>query len=787
MLKHFAIVGIRNFLKHRVSSFINVFSLSLSVGCALFVFVFVEFFYNQGTSHENSEDIYIINREILINGKSEVHSGTPEPLALALKSDLPEVVKATRIRDIPGHVRFGSRVFKEQIRFADEDFMEIFSFPIKWGSPLALQDPNSIIISEEAARKIAEKESPVGKTIQIKFLGSGTEHMESFTIGAVLHTIDKKAGFDFDFLISYQKQPLSQERLSNWAEYNNATFVLLKEEKDLEKIAGTSQKFVEIQRAADKDFPIQNLIFQVLQTASHSASDVRGNILSSAALEAYIVLIALAVLTMVLSCINYINIAIASASMRLKEIAVRKSIGGIRSQLIAQFFAENLIVCLVSIIAGVMWVELLFLPGFKSLISNPLTIDYLNPNLWMFFLVLVVLLSIGGGAYPAFFITKFETTAIFRNSSLRAGKGLFRKVLLTIQYFFSFVTISSAIVLFQNDSFHRKLGWGYDQHDKVVVHLAGSNYEQLKNKLSSLPIVEKIAGSTNQVGASSEELAIKINGETRSFDHLRVGADYLPTLGIRTSLGRDFNEGTSEVTSAILVNERFVQEMDWERPIGKSIEVKNQNYYVTGVVSNFHFKPFSEEIEPLIISVAEPKDFRYLTLNLSQSPERSDIALMENIWKELNPDDPFEYSYQEDVFQSSFLQYNILAKVLATAGLIAILLAIFGLFGLSAIRVRSRLKEVSIRKVLGGDEKHLFYILNKEYISLLLFSIVLALPAAHLAMTTLLGIATKYPIPITYIPFILTGLLVVGLSILAVGFHIAKAIKSNPAITLRTE
>ena len=436
-----------------------------------------------------------------------------------------------------------------------------------------------------------------------------------------------------------------------------------------------------------------------------------------------------------------------------------------------------------------MWTEVLFLPGFNILLPNPLVLEFNDVNLWIFILVILVITTLGGAGYPSLYISRFQPTSILRDKVRFGSKNTFRRLLLGFQYFFSFITIICAIIFIQNDKFQKSIEWGYGKDEVITVNVKGtSNFEKLKNEIIQIPEVISVAGSENQIGRSQIEISIEIDKIVQKINQLSIGWDYIETMGLELSQGRDFdNKLKTDGIRSVIVNKKFTDKMGWNDPLGKLIKIKSQNYYVIGELKDFHYQSFETEIDPLVIRITDPVRFQYLSVKINFGSLLSVATEMEGKWKELFPDDPYTFFYQDSVFDRDFQQYNLVTGVLTTAGIIAIFLATIGLYGLSSMSIKSRLKEISIRKVLGGDWVNLGYILNKEFIYLLTLSSILAAPFGYYAVLALLDTITKFSMPITITPFLLTGVLLLILSVLAVGGHVFKVIRSNPTDALRMD
>jgi putative ABC transport system permease protein len=792
MLKHYIKIGIRNFIKHKVSSLINAFGLSVAIGCCLFVFLYLSYFLNVDDYHHNAKSIFAINRNMDMTDYQKVYAGAPDPLGPVLLEESTQVINMSRMALSRGYVKFDDKVFDERLHFTDPSFLDMFTFPMKWGAAAGLNQLNAIILSEKTSKKYFGGLNPVGNTVSIKFFVDGIEKSEDFTISGVTEKLNKKSSFRYNILLNYEKQfSLGIDKPNDWSNANNVTFIQVLEPFQIDVVSAQANNYISRYNTAQDKYVVSEFVMEPLLTSSLHSQEIHNSIFSGTATAAIITLSILATLMLTMACINYMNIAVASAAYRLKEIGVRKVIGGDRKQLIIQFFTENAIVCFIAILLGILWAEIIFIPWLNGIAgSDFIAMNYTeNVSLWIFLTSLFFLTILGGAGYPSFYISKFQPVSILKDKVKFGGKNMFRKFLLGFQYFFSFITIACAIVLIQNNEYQTTIDWGYEENQVISVKIKGaSNFEQFKNEIATHSNVIQVSGAKQKLGSSYSETTIEIDKKKYVVNEMNVGWSYIETMGIKVIKGRSFDENRkTDLTNSVLVNQIFIEEMGWDNALGKSFQIDNQNYNVIGETVNFHYQNFGNKIGSLIIRITTPEHFRYISAKVPDGSLISEGKAIEASWKKIFPDDPYNFYYQNTVFDRSYEDYSQVTTIITSAGTIAIFLAMIGLFGLSSLSIKAKFKEISIRKVLGGTWQHLTYILNKEFIVLLLISSLLAAPLSYFAVELLLSTLLLYTMPMTLIPFFITGLLLLLLSMLAVGGHIFKAITSNPSDSLRTE
>lgn len=792
MIKQFLLLGFRNFLKHSTSAIINALGLSLAISCGLFTFSFIDFFYHVDDFHEHGKEIFAVNRTVKFENKEVIQGGAPEPIGRRLQSDLSQVIANSRLTDHSAYVRFGENVFEEKIRFVDPSFLAMFSFPVRSGNTNLLEDPDEVVISTKMAEKYFGDFNPLGENLELKFFINGKEHIEPFRITGVAEEFPKNANLRFNFLINFEKlQNLGRFQSPKWSTMVNASFIQLSNPDQINEVKShADEHYLGIYQESAGEEEVLTYQFEPLLTSSLNSENIRKSIFSGTSIAAFITLSILTILLMVLACINYMNIAIASASYRLKEIGIRKVMGSDRKAIILQFLSENLLVCLMALGLGILWTESIFLPGFRSIATIPMANHYLsNQNLWLFLTAILLVSVAGGSGYPAFYISRYQPVTILKGSLKFGGNNKFRKLLLAMQYFFSFITIMAAIVLLLNDRYQYGINWGYGKENVVVIKVQGKdNFQKLANTITEESEVLSVAGSQHHLGRTIGDVFYNIGDKKYSAKRLEVGPDYLTTLKVPLLEGRYFDKNIrSDRDRSILINEKLKTTMGWDEALGQTVEIDQKNYEVIGVVDDFHYLPFYARIRPVVISMAHGENYQYLSARIASDDPKATAESLKSSWYTLFPNDPYNHYYQDAVFDNSFRDLDMVSRILSTIAFAAIFLAAIGLFGLAAIHMRSKIKEVSIRKVLGSNIIELGVLLNREFIILVLLASLLAIPVSYYAVDALLATLTRYPMPETYWPYLVTCLLLLVMSLLAVSSHVYKAVRTNPAEILRNE
>jgi len=579
MLKNYFKIAFRSLIKNKLPSGINILGLSTAIGASIVSFLFMDLHYNKDSFHDTADNIFLVQHRVAIKNGFQTWGSSPVPMGPALKTDFPQVERAVRVATSSGIVRYENNVFDERIHFVDSDFLEMFNFPLKFGQKEALLDRSAVILEHDIAIKYFGNENPIGKQVSIIF----NEEKELFIVKGVTEKIPKNSSFRFGFLIAYAKQLDLGVDLTDWQRLTLATFIKLKNPSDIDLVTLNRQRYLDIQNAANPDRPMADFVFEPLLTMSQNSHKVIGGITFVALYPGQVYcLFFTGLFLLLLACFNYMNISVVSATRRLKEICVRKVMGSQRHELVKQFLAENLILCFLALVLGVILGEFFFVPGFNHLFGVfDLEMDLVgNARLWIFLVSLLVLTGVVAAAYPAFYISSFQPLDILRSKSLRGGKTYFTKTLLTFQFILSFVSLVGRFAFIQNNEYQHNRDWGYEQAQVVVVPLSNeTQFTQFKNSAQQHANIMMTAGAKNHIARSIARTTIEILENKYEVADFGVGFNYFETMGLRLEQGRIFQrERQLDARESILVNQSFVNMIDWQEPIGQQILIASKKY-----------------------------------------------------------------------------------------------------------------------------------------------------------------------------------------------------------------
>jgi putative ABC transport system permease protein len=788
MFKNYFKTSFRSLMKNPMSSFINVFGLSVAIGISLVVYAFLEYDYSIDQFHKNKNEVYLATFFADRDGTVQQYGLAPRPLADVLKEDFSQIKKVCRIEDRNVVLKRDDNLFPERVRYVDAEFLEMFTFPLKWGTASSLSDLNSIILSEEMSIKYFGEENPIGRDMLMIF---SDQVKKAFTVTGVAAEFPKARAIDFNFLINYKNSSVADSayNFNDWKQFLNATLIQVENPSDLKSIESKMEKYRVLQNEAQPDWAISSFLFEPLATLHERSTNIKDCISEDGNLEGRIGMPVIAIFMLVLACFNYINIAIVSAAKRLKEIGVRKVIGANRVRVIIQFLTENIVVTLFALIVGFVFGIAIFLPWFVQFTGWPLELRLLNTNLWIFLFILLFFTGITSGIYPAFYISKFEAVKIFKGSLQFGKKNPLTKVFLGIQLVLACITITAGVVFTQNNRYQNNRSWGYNQKEALYVSVPDqSAYDKMKTVMMQNSNVLSLSGSTDHLGKNVSVAVVRVPPDRHyEVNQLSVDANYFETMQLQLIEGRAFKVHSENDKRAVVVNDLFVKNLNWAKPLGQLFEIDSIQYEVIGVLKDFHTESFFRKVKPTIFKIAEEKDYRYLSLRVRSESEKEMHKALQTEWAKLYPEIPFQGGHQEDVWRNYFESLDRSETFNKVIAFIAVMLASLGLYGLVTLNVSGRTKEFSIRKTLGAGANHIASIIIKQYVLLTAIALIIGAPISYLFTKAYLDMLFTYSMPMNYSGVtIAMGILTIVL-LTVVSSQIRKVYKSNPVDGLKVE
>ena len=788
MIKNYIKIAFRNMNRQKIFSLITM--SGLVIGLSVFI-MFALLTYrtsNFDAFHENSGRIHAVVQVLPGGQEGEQHSAiTPPPLVPALISEFPEIEKAARFHPAGRIiVKHQDKVFYETgVKFVDVDFLSIFSFKMISGEKeTALTRANSVVLTVDLAEKYFPDENPIGKILTL-------DNRIDVMVTGVTENTPENSTIHYDFLVSMATAPALYDWMDDWGTNNQAAFLLLSEGSDSvkleEKLSGFITKYYPDTKDAPQSFYLHSLLNFFLGSEGIDNYWNDGHI-------SYISIWIVAVLLLIIACINFMNISTARYVTRANEVGMRKVVGAHRSQLVKQFLGESTLMALISLPPAVLLYEL-FRPVFAANLGGIFDTPIMeNPQVLILIFIVALLTGIFAGSYPAFYLSAFKPVLVLKKRLTSGKKGSrFRKVLVIIQFTFSVILILMTVISIKQSEHNLKVDLGFNRSNILAVTISSESRDKLeifKNELSQNKDIISLSASNGLPVEWNTERLVLPEGflEEDAFNMNNYGIDYglLEMLDIDILQGRGFAREFSDRGNFIL-NETAVKQLQWNDPIGKQVAIGAKKGTVIGVAKDYHFKTiYLEKISPAVMYLGAD-ELNYLFIKYATPESLAGVTeFVREKWNVIAPDLPFEYITLENAFYDNF-QGDKTSAMTGTLGALAIFLSCLGLFGLSTYSVERRIKEIGIRKVLGASVSGIVKMLTKDFIKLVAIANLIGIPLAYFMMNAIINFVYTYPIKIGAELFIITAGLTLLLAFFTVSAQTIKSALANPVNCLKYE
>ena len=802
MIKNYFKMAWRSLLKQKGFSFINIFGLATGMACSLLIFLFVKDETSYDRFHHDAGQIYRVVKDFVNDDGSRLPDATTPPaLAPAMQKDIPEVAITTRV--FPGWganflIKYGDKkISEDKLYRVDSSFFDVFTFPFVHGNAKdAFKEVQSIVLTESSAKRYFGNDNPVGKILQIDRLGN-------LMVTGVIKDVPHASHFHFDFLISTRKFGGNID--ADWGFYNFYTYAKLKPNSD---ITAFSKKVQDVYKRNTTDGT--NIFYVQPLTDIHLTSNLKWELEPNSDKLYVYVFTVIGIFILLIAGINYVNLATAKASVRAKEIGVRKVTGALRSSLIAQFLVESVITCFLAAVLAIIFAQLL-LPVANALTLKQLTVIG-NPGVLGYMLVGVLLLGMIAGFFPAIYLSSFKPIAVLKGLKVsEKGTLSLRKTLVVVQFTISIVLIIGVLIISQQMRYLQSAKLGLNKEQVIVVKnadaMTATQRNVFQNTLLQVQEVKKFATSDGVVGGQNWTNSMSVKGSQNSqlVNFLNVSYDFPDVLGIEMKEGRSFSSNFPADTlnngipggpleqniGSIILNETAVKDLGVTAPaVGKQIlwdSDADTMYYVTivGVAKDFHFTSLRNEIKPFAF-VNNSKRAANFTIKLSTDNVQSSLAQIENTWKKFLAERAFEYYFLDETYAKLYQSEERFQKVFINLVILGIIIACLGLLGLTTFSAQQRVKEIGVRKVLGASVPHVVALLSKDFLKLVLIALVLAVPVAWWLMNEWLK-DFAYRINIEWWIFLVAAIIAIIIAFVTISTQAIKAAISNPVKSLRTE
>ncbi|MEO2062794.1 MAG: ABC transporter permease [Christiangramia sp.] len=803
MISNYLKTGWRNIIKNKGTFSVNIIGLALGIASVIMIMLYVSSELSYDRFNEKADRIVRVVFKAQINGEQMKEAVVMAPVAQTLKNDLPEVTDATRLaKSYNNRLEYNGTYYgQSSMGYVDPNFFKVFTLPITNGNQKTpLDKPNTVVISEKLASNIFGNADPVGKTITV------TNRDEDYTISAVMKDVPENSHFHFDILAS--TLGYANAKKTTWMESDFFTYLVLKKDADIAeveaKLPAITKKYMGPQMIdaigmSYEEFQKDNELGLFLQplTDIHLHSDFSdATTLEQGGDIKYVYIFSIvAIFMLVIACINFMNLATASASKRSKEVGIRKVLGSNKKQLIYQFLAEAFISTILATILAIM-IFAIFLPGFNQLAGKSIEfISLLKPIYILSLFGLILLITVLAGGYPAFYLSSFNPLNALKSKFSGSGKNSgIRGGLVVFQFVISAGLILSTLVVKEQMSYIQNKDIGYEKDQLLVVrntYLLGNNEDSFIQEIKNDPRVENVTHSAFvPAGESDNEVGgIFLNGQfLRRMFFYNVDENYIPTMGMELLAGRNFSKSYGTEKDNVIINEKAAEALGFGKDaIGKTFQRDTdegpRDIHVIGIIKDFNWKSLHQEIDPLILKM---NPYGGMIIRSKTADMSGIVENLNSDWNSYNPKEALNYSILDDSYNHTYLKERKMGTILTLFAILTIIVACLGLFGLVTFTAEQRFKEIGIRKVLGSSAAQIVALLSKDFIKLVGISFLIAFPLSYYLMNKWLQ-DFAFRVEIKWYLFLLAAVITLGIAFLTIGIKSFRAASMNPIKSLKTE
>ncbi|CAG5069672.1 hypothetical protein DYBT9623_02408 [Dyadobacter sp. CECT 9623] len=809
MLQNYLKIAWRNLRKHKFYSFLNIFGLSLGLASCLLITLYVIDELSYDRSFSDADRIHRVNSDIRFGGADMKLAVAPDPLAFTLFKDYPQLEAVARLREDGSYlVRRKSsteNLREDVVSYADSTFFDVFSIPLIAGdAKRILREPFTMVISERLAKKYFGSENPIGQILVL-------DNNLNYTVAGVMENIPEHSHMSkLNMLLAMTVN--SESRADNWGSHNFLTYLKLRKgvsaaqfEKNFETILQkyTGSWVKQIMGATLNEMRKSGSYIKytlIPLTDIHLHSDRKAEISANSNIQYVYIFAVVAIFLLGIACVNFMNLATARSANRAKEVGVRKALGSKRSYLMGQFLTEAIMLSFFSLLFA-MILAYAALPLFNNLANKQIGFPFESVMFWSIALVTAVVVGVLAGSYPAFFLSAFTPLKVLRGAVEQDGKGGYlRNALVVFQFMVSVMLIIGTGVIYNQLNYIQTKKLGYSKDQVLIIKNAyalDTKARAFKDEVAQLPNVQSSTlTSFLPTPSSRTDNTFFPEGEMQqekgiSMQRWAVDYDYIKTLDLSMKSGRSFEKEFPSDSSGIIINEAAAKILGFKDPVGKRIydllmdsTNSKRTYTVLGVVKDFHFESLRKNIGAL--SMVLDRSYGLVAIRLKAANYPQTVAQVEALWKQMAPGQPFNYRFMDEDFDNEYRSEQRVGQIFITFAIISIIIGCLGLFGLSAYTAERRTKEIGVRKVLGASVSNIVTLLSRDFLKLVLLSIIIGSPIAWYAMNAWLK-DFAYHVDIAWWMFAAAGLLSILIALLTVSFQSIKAALMNPVKSLKSE
>lgn len=772
---HFIKTALRVLKRYKLYSFLNILGLAVGIASALIIALVVHSELSYETHHKNRDTLYRVNKRYSMQGQMQVNASTPYPLLATAVAEIPEVENGCHFSIHPCIIKYNDTVLRQFTNYhASPSLFECFSFDFIYGSAAtALPDKQSIVLSESAAKRYFGTQDPMGKTLLIN-------NAQEVTVTGVFADMPELTSFDFGTIQHIDTSPYIDDK-DNWFSHWMQTYVLLSPQADTQAVTAKLDAMMKEHLEENSGAGIQSL-------ATMHLYDVNGVPTGQKFVRIFS---AVALLILVIACINFMNLATAQATKRAREVGIRKIAGARRAALIGQFIGESLLYTALAYVIAIFLAEL-SLPLFSQIAGHTISISLLSLPMILVFIGTWAVIGLAAGSYPAFVLASFKPASILKTTLAGTGRGLtLRTIIVIVQFTLAVILLIGTGVIYSQLHYIQTTDRGFDSDNLLSLRMnrdLASKYEQFRTLVASNPAIKTIT-QTSATPDMVWSVMRGINWEgapedaNSAFAFIAADHNYLDATGITILQGRNFRSDSPADANAILINEKSMEMLGIADPIG--LKLDDGNMEVVGVVQNFNSLPLNYPIEALMI-VNMPQYYRMVLLKLDGTNTKEAMQAIEAAWQKVCPDFPFEYRFMDQNFDSTYRSEITAGRLFQVFAMLGIFIACLGLFGLASFLAEQKRLEIGIRKVLGSSSAGIVWHLCRQFVRWIIIANVIAWPLAWYFMRNWLQ-SFVYRTSINPIIFLLAGVLSVSIAVLTIVARTLHTAQMNPAKALKYE
>lgn len=790
MFKNHFKIAWRNLLKNKVYSAINILGLALGMAVAMLIGLWIWDELTFNTYHQNYKNVVQLKSTQTFNGHIGTNDAMAIPVAAELRNKYASDFKRVALTSWGEYdvINVGEKNINSMGMWAQPDFPQIISLKMLKGDIKALNDPSSTLIAQSLAYTIFGNANPMNKTIRLN-------NKEDVKVAGVYEDLPQNTTFrEVKFLKSWVMYEQTRSWIKSSAEaWGNHSFMMFAELNDGTNIDKINAKIKNIAKPHFKEANDEVVAHPMAQW--HLYNEFTNGKVTGGRIQFVWLFGIIGVFVLLLACINFMNLSTARSEKRAKEVGIRKSIGSLRPQIIAQFLSESLVMALLAFVLGIVLV-LLFLPYFNSLSSKQIELPWANPLFWLMALAFTSLTGLIAGSYPALYLSSFNPVKVLKGT-FKAGRfaALPRKVLVVIQFTVSVTLIIGTIIVYKQIQFAKNRPVGYNREGLITVDIGTPElekaFEVLRSDLLATGVVESMAESSSPTtSVNSNQIGFNWKGKDPStnplFGVIRVTHDFGKTVSWKVKDGRDFSRNFASDSTGMILNEAAAKMIGFNKPVGERIEFNGTPFTVISIVKNMVMQSPYIPVQPTIF-ILDGVDANVILIKLKPGlPVRASLNKIEPVFKRINPKSPFNYKFTDDEYAHKFENEERISNLATFFAVLAIVISSLGLFGLASFVAEQRTKEIGVRKVLGASVYNLWSMLSRDFVTLVIISCVIAIPLSWYFLNGWLQ-AYEYRTDISWWVFAVSGIGALVITLLTVSFQAIKAALSNPVKSLRTE